>query len=80
MKKNLLLVTLLLISIFSMLFAKIKASEATKQREFSATQEQEIMRLKEEAEEHQQRAEVEAAEALKQMQRAEAALADCQGS
>ncbi|SNT29245.1 hypothetical protein SAMN05421640_3234 [Ekhidna lutea] len=78
MKKYVVTLILIMITITSVIFAYIKASEAEKYAEQVAVAQQEAERLRDEAVNLQEMAQEAAAEATLQMARAEEALRDCQ--
>ncbi len=81
MKKNILIVILILITIFSMLYAYIKADEATKERMISELARNEALEEKKRGDAIANLAAARAAEAIQAKEEAEKLrnqLADCQ--
>ena len=80
MKKNILIVVLIILSGLFLVYSRIKASEAEKQAVIAMENAQKIEEYKQIAEQAQQQAEQAAAEAMRQAQLAAQALEDCENN
>ena len=78
MKKNILIILLILSNLFFVVYAFIKADEASKSQILANEARAESETLRDEAVMLQQKAQESAAEAMNQMQLAKKALEDCQ--
>ncbi|WP_462250278.1 hypothetical protein [Ekhidna sp.] len=80
MKKNVAIGILSILCLFFSVYSFIKADEAQKAMLETQVQRNEVLRLQKEADQLKEDALEAAAEALKQMKRAEKALQDCRGN
>lgn len=80
MKKNILIVVLLIISTLLLVYSFIKADEADKERVLAEMKHLEVVELRKENEELQATAQAAAKEAREQALRAQEALAECQSN
>lgn len=78
MKKNIIIIILIVIAVFTTLYAFIKADEAKKAGMEASLSQQEVERMRDQAVALQEAAQESAAEALRQKTLAEQALADCE--
>ncbi|WP_425391150.1 hypothetical protein [Ekhidna sp.] len=80
MKKNTVIGILILLVLFAMTYAKIKANEVEEQASQAAALRTQVEQLTSQAEQLKQAAEEAAAEALMQRARAEEALRECEST